>query len=516
MSAKAKQSIDSDLLLLFAKDFEPFSIVEDVGFRRFVHSLNPSYTLPGKKTISKTLIPALYETCLNKAKAAAQGIVNLCITTDCWTSSNNESFIAITGHFIDDTFKMRSILLECDIFEGSHTGLNLSKTLIEVAKNWGLEKKVILAVSDNAANIKNAIAYTGWKHFGCFTHSLNLTVQGALKVVHAILEKIKIIVAYFKRSSKATKILIDIQKKNGVAVPLKLIQDVVTRWNSTYNMINRFVELEESLRSTLGLLDVQLPTISVEEWTILKELCQILAPFDEATKCVSGENYMSASLVIVLTKGLLEVCENLRSTETFSELSRQILNNLQEGIRSRLGDVEYSSTLAMSTFLDPRFKYFGFKNKDAVENVKKDVLNALTETITAENKEDPRHHESEPGSTPVFPNKEGYSLWDSLDKCLSKFKPYLTSNSMAVTELQRYLGDGVLSRNKNPLDWWRENQYNYPYLSRLVRSKCCALGTSVPCERIFSKAGNILNERRTRLNNKTLKHLLFINVNNSF
>nr|CAI5857914.1 unnamed protein product [Callosobruchus analis] len=87
---------------------------------------------------------------------------------------------------------------------------------------------------------------------------------------------------------------------------------------------------------------------------------------------------------------------------------------------------------------------------------------------------------------------------------------------MAVTELQRYLGDGVLSRNKNPLDWWRENQYNYPYLSRLVRSKCCALGTSVPCERIFSKAGNILNERRTRLNNKTLKHLLFINVNNSF
>nr|CAI5848151.1 unnamed protein product [Callosobruchus analis] len=285
-----------------------------------------SGSVAGRKTISKTLIPALYETCLNKAKAAAQGIVNLCITTDCWTSSNNESFIAITGHFIDETFKMRSILLECDIFEGSHTGLNLSKTLIEVAKNWGLEKKVILAVSDNAANIKNAIAYTGWKHFGCFAHSLNLTVQGALKVVHAILEKIKIVVAYFKRSSKATKILIDIQKKN-----------------------------------------------------------------------------------------------------------------------------------------DPRFKYFGFKNKDAVENVKKDVLNALTETITAENKEDPRHHESEPGSSrsvieespvpaPVFPNKEGYSLWDSLDKCVSKFKPYLTSNSMAVTELQRYLGDGVLSRNKNPLD----------------------------------------------------------------
>lgn len=49
---------------------------------------------------------------------------------------------------------MRSILLECDVFEGSHRGLNLSKTFIAVVKNWELEEKVIYY---NAANIKNVI-----------------------------------------------------------------------------------------------------------------------------------------------------------------------------------------------------------------------------------------------------------------------------------------------------------------------------------------------------------------------
>jgi len=61
-------------------DFQPFSIVEDIGFQKFVHSLNPSYKLPTRQTVSKTLIPALYETCLNNAKNAAQKILKVCIT----------------------------------------------------------------------------------------------------------------------------------------------------------------------------------------------------------------------------------------------------------------------------------------------------------------------------------------------------------------------------------------------------------------------------------------------------
>ncbi|KAG5862924.1 hypothetical protein JTB14_027432 [Gonioctena quinquepunctata] len=72
-----------------------------------------------------------------------------------------------------------------------------------------------------------------------------------------------------------------------------------------------------------------------EEWTILKELCQVLKPFE-----VSGENYISASLVIVLNRGLLDVCDKL-SKEDYSASIKQVIAILGSGLRRRLGNVEY-------------------------------------------------------------------------------------------------------------------------------------------------------------------------------
>lgn len=228
---------------------------------------------------------------------------------------------------------------------------------------------------------------------------------------------------------------------------------------------------------------------------------------------------MSASLVIVLTRGLLNVCENLL-TETFSEVSKNVITNLQNGLQTRLGNVEYSNTLAISTFLDPRFKCFPFKNNDAVETIKKNVISALTEIINT--KSETRDVQEIDLESPINQNSEEkeelkskYSIWDSLDKNVSKFQPKYTASSRAIIEVQRYLEDEILSRNQNPLDWWRKNRCNYPFLSTLVRTRCCTLATSVPCERLFSKAGIILNERRTRLSTNKIKQLLFINVNNN-
>ena len=54
-----KKQIDRDLLDLFIKDIQPFSIVEDEGFKNLMKWI-PGYNLPSRKTISKSMIPALY------------------------------------------------------------------------------------------------------------------------------------------------------------------------------------------------------------------------------------------------------------------------------------------------------------------------------------------------------------------------------------------------------------------------------------------------------------------------
>lgn len=75
---------------------------------------------------------------------------------------------------------------------------------------------------------------------------------------------------------------------------LKLLQDVSTRWNSVYLMVNRIFEIEYSLTVALLKLDDAPQLITAEEFKILKEMNEVLEPFDNATKQLSGVKYVTA------------------------------------------------------------------------------------------------------------------------------------------------------------------------------------------------------------------------------
>lgn len=51
-----KKKIDKYLLKMITMDFQPFSIVEDKGFREFVEAINPVYELPSRKTLANSLL----------------------------------------------------------------------------------------------------------------------------------------------------------------------------------------------------------------------------------------------------------------------------------------------------------------------------------------------------------------------------------------------------------------------------------------------------------------------------
>lgn len=67
-------------------------------------------------------------------------------------------------------------------------------------------------------------------------------------------------------------------------------------WNSVFFMLERFLELQDALRSTAGLLDRYIPMLSVEEWKICKGLCTCtctMKPLQEVTQQMSGEEYVT-------------------------------------------------------------------------------------------------------------------------------------------------------------------------------------------------------------------------------
>lgn len=222
----------------------------------------------------------------------------VCLTTDTWTSNATQNYIAVTAHYISKNWKLKSVLLECIHFPESHTAEHLRNEILRVCMDFDISRKVHTIVSDNAPNITKAIKLTGKNHLPCVAHTLNLVVQDAIELIQPLHTKVKGIVKHFHRSTVAAAKLAELQKillpHN---VPLKLIMDVLTRWNSTYHMFSRICAIQEPLEATIAVLHADIDGLTNEDWLTLKQFCIALEPFHQITEELSAEKNVSASKV---------------------------------------------------------------------------------------------------------------------------------------------------------------------------------------------------------------------------
>ena len=89
---------------------------------------------------------------------------------------------------------------------------------------------------------------------------------------------------------------------------------------------------------------------------------------------------------------------------------------------------------------------------------------------------------------------------------------------MAELELISYLREKPVlvnadseEDNTDPLDWWKDNSYQYNLLSTLVVKYLCVPATSVLSERILSCTGNIINSKRACIHPENVNMLCFLN-----
>lgn len=84
-SQKATKITDK-IVEFIVLDDQPLSVVENVGFHRLTEHLEPRYCLPGRKYISETALPKLYETVREHILCMLKDVHAISFTTDIWSS----------------------------------------------------------------------------------------------------------------------------------------------------------------------------------------------------------------------------------------------------------------------------------------------------------------------------------------------------------------------------------------------------------------------------------------------
>ena len=312
--------------------------------------------------------------------------------------------------------------------------------------------------------------------------------------------------------------------------------------------------------------------LTSNEWDLLQELISILGPFEEATQYLGGEKYVTHSIMHPIIKEIKRLLllsltspsptsptsptSPIPPTPPIPTLSTSPTSNLNEILleiqnaddvfvmieeveiqetstskkddqrknkidldkpletENKLDEVKQNLYHAMgfywqflpedyllSTILDPRIKCMNEEDENEAEEILRKKYDEYKENYL------PTPIESR--STSPIPTE--ITIYQP--KLFNIFKQ--NQLQQASDEVTEYLKEDKITFNLNPFEWWLSKKSKYPILTKIARIYLAAPATSTPSERLFSDAGNLLSEKRTRMDSELFKRIMFLKRNAS-
>nr|XP_014267406.2 zinc finger BED domain-containing protein 1-like [Maylandia zebra] len=469
ITKNVREKVTNSLVVWIAKNCRPVSIVEDDGLREVIRAASGDecYNLPLRGTIVSRL-HTLYGDQRAQQSSKLVQVRNVARTGDHWTSVNNNNYLGLTAHFIDYDWTMQSFALTVSKTEERHYAEACADHFLNVANEWKIKDKVTTLGTDSARNMVAAARLLPFEHMPCMPHILQRTVTVSLNdsAFERALAKCRKIVGHFKHSPANAQELKAQQAAHGHQTE-PLVQDVPTRWNFTLEMIKRIQRNKFGLTTILTQQNSKVTMLTDQELDRLQKLEELLEP------CRIMETSDDDPVYVLRFKKIF----------TTDLAQRRDSSNL--------------TWLKIATALDPRFKDLKCLSKDERREVWASVHDLLMSETDAHQPSAQTTEEPSPKKSKMSicllgsPDSDKEEEEDAIDCCLNLYK-----------------AEPKIDIGEYPLQWWLKREGAHARLAPIARKYLSTPATTVPCERLFSLSGHIIQKKRASLSSDNVNRIV--------
>ena len=301
-------------------------------------------------------------------------------------------------------------------------------------------------------------------------------------------------------------------------------------------MMERFLAHADSIIPVLAADKRTQLKLNWSDVDVLNAVFKGLKPVGDFTDVLSAENYVTSSALLPM----LKLCrdDTLKEKVGDVDLTKAIKQGILTKLEAKYG-LQVREFARKCTFLDPRYRGCYESSNAALEDTKHHLtieMVSLERQAEGEKQQDnaaraatagedtgvrDRPGEADEAAEPAHvppppPKKAKPTLASLLQQVADHGGPVFASTveERAAEELIKYGQEKVINGDNDPLMWWKSyGQSNYPMMSRLARKYLCACATSVPSERVFSTAGNVVTPLRSLLKPEKVNMLVFLAKN---
>ena len=130
------------LLKMIIEDLNPVALIKSQGFHDYITALDQFYKLSTRYFFVRELLVIAYNSIVQKVISILESAQAITLTTDLRTTSANENYIAITAHYTDQSFSLKSCFLSCSKLGTRQTKEVLRQELLDIFRNGTFEIKL--------------------------------------------------------------------------------------------------------------------------------------------------------------------------------------------------------------------------------------------------------------------------------------------------------------------------------------------------------------------------------------